>query len=92
MDSFDKSFNFVKIIIGFVIFLMIGTIIFKVGLISNTKKNNKPLYEIEVNSFNHVETYITTDYVKEPTTGCIKFKDEFGIKRIVCNNYTITEY
>jgi hypothetical protein len=92
MDSFDKSFSFFKIIFAVIVVLIIGTFIFKIGLITDAKRNNKTVYQIEVNSYKNIESYTTTEYEKEEKTGCIKFKDEFGMKHIVCNNYTITEY
>ena len=92
MDSFDRSFKFFKVIFVGVIIGVIGTFIFKIGLITDAKRNNKTVYQIEVNNFNHIESYTTTDYVRDKESDCIKFKDEFGMKHVVCNNYTITEY
>lgn len=92
MDSFDKSFSFFKIIFAVVVVLIIGTFIFKIGLITDAKRNNKAIYQIEVNNYNHIESYTTTEYERDKESDCIKFKDEFGMKHIVCNNYTITEY
>jgi hypothetical protein len=92
MNTFDKSFSLFKVMFVVVLIIIIGTFIFKVGLITDAKRNNKTIYQIEVNNFNNVESYTTTEYEKEEKTGCIKFKDEFGIKHVVCNNYSITEY
>lgn len=92
MNSFDRSFSLFKVMFVVVLIIIIGTFIFKVGLITDAKRNNKTIYQIEVNNFNNVESYTTTEYEKEEKTGCIKFKDEFGIKHVVCNNYSITEY
>ena len=92
MDSLDRSFSLFKVMFVVVLIIIIGTFIFKVGLITDAKRNNKTIYQIEVNNFNNVESYTTTEYEKEEKTGCIKFKDEFGIKHVVCNNYSITEY
>jgi len=92
MNSFDKSFSFFKVMFVVVFIIIIGTFIFKIGLITDAKRNNKTVYQIEVNNFNNFESYTTTEYEKEEKTGCIKFKDEFGIKHVVCNNYSITEY
>ena len=92
MDSFDRSFSLFKVMFVVVLIIIIGTFIFKIGLITDAKRNNKTIYQIEVNNYNNVESYTTTEYVKEEKTGCIRFKDEFGIKHVVCNNYSITEY
>jgi hypothetical protein len=75
-----------------IIATIVGCLILKINLITEAKKNNKTIYQIEVNNFNNFESYTTTEYEKEEKSGCIKFKDEFGIKHIVCNNYSITEY
>ena len=92
MDSFDRSFSLFKVMFVVVLIIIIGTFIFKIGLITDATRNNKTIYQIEVNNYNNVESYTTTEYVKEEKTGCIRFKDEFGIKHVVCNNYSITEY
>jgi len=42
--------------------------------------------------FKKNETYTTREYTRDKESGCIIFKDEIGIKHVVCNNYTITEY
>jgi hypothetical protein len=92
MDSFDRSSSLFKVVFLVVLIIIIGSFIFKIGLITDAKRNNKTVYQIEVNNFNNFESYTTTEYEKEEKTGCIKFKDEFGIKHVVCNNYSITEY
>ncbi|MEN6292319.1 MAG: hypothetical protein ABFD07_09955 [Methanobacterium sp.] len=61
-------------------------------MVVNAKRDNQTIYQIDVNSYNSVESYTTTDYTKDEKSGCIKFKDEFGLKHTVCNNYSITEY
>lgn len=83
---------FSKIFFGVVLSLMVIIIAFKFVFVYNVKQDGKFIYQIDVNSYNGVETYTTTEFTKDEKTGCIVFKDEFGIKRIVCNNYTITEY
>lgn len=92
MESFKRQFNFLRFTFVIVFIGIIGMFVFRILMISKARNDGKTIYEIQVNSFNHVENYATTDYVKDDNTGCIKFKDEFGIKRIVCNDYTITEY
>jgi hypothetical protein len=92
MDSFDRMFSFTKFFIIFVFIIIIGGIIYKGAMVVNAKNNNQTVYEIDVNTYNSVESYTTTEYTKDEKTGCIKFKDEFGLKHTVCNNYSITEY
>jgi hypothetical protein len=96
MDSFDRNFNsgftFFKVVFVAIFLAIIGAFIFKIGLITDAKRNNKAIYQIEVNNYNHIESYTTTSYERDKESDCIKFKDEFGMKHIVCNNYTITEY
>lgn len=85
-------FALTRIIFVLAFILIIGFFGFRIFLISDAKKNDKPIYQIEVNNFNSPESYLTSEWEKDEKTGCIKFKDEFGIKHIVCNNYTIVEY
>ena len=74
----------------FVLLLILGTIAIRAKMVMNA--NGKTLYQIDVNNFNSHESYITTDYTRDKETGCITFKDEFGLKHVVCNSYSITEY
>lgn len=87
-DTFKITKTFINLIFVIVFIL----IFYKIFLIVRAVGNSKPLYEINVNSYNQVETYITEKYIINPDTKCLSFKDEIGIKRTVCNNYTITEY
>jgi hypothetical protein len=82
----------VKVLIGFFVLIFVGLIFLRINLVYNASKDGKKIYEIQVNNYKQVETYVTNEYVRDKETGCIKFKDEFGIKRVVCNNYTITEF
>lgn len=91
-NTFDSMSTMIKIFFGFVILVIIFTIGLRVNMVLDAKKTGKTVYEISVNKFNEVEIYITSDYTRDEKSGCISFKDEFGIKKIVCNNYTITEY
>jgi hypothetical protein len=75
-----------------ILLLVLGAIAFKAIFISREISNNKTLYQIDVNTYQNSETYLTEKYIVDPNTKCISFKDEMGIKRIVCNNYTVTEY
>jgi hypothetical protein len=92
MDSFGRTFSLFRGIFVVVFIAVIGLFLFKGYLVMSAKKSNKTIYDIQVNNFQTVENYLTTEYAKDEKTGCISFKDEFGIKHIVCNNYTITEY
>jgi hypothetical protein len=85
-------FRFFYIVFGMILLTIIGLFVFKIDMIAEARKNGKTVYEINVNSFNRIETYTTTEFTRGEKTGCIKFKDEFGLKHVVCNNYTITEY
>lgn len=91
-NSFDRTFSFTRGIVLMVFIFIIGMFLFRGYLIYDAKKGDKSMYEIEVNNFQNVESYLTKEYTKDEKTGCITFRDEFGIKRIVCNNYTITQY
>ena len=92
MGSFETQSTIIKFFIGIVAVLIIASFVYKINFITDAKRTNKPVYEIEVNTYNHIEIYTTTEYIRDQSTGCIRFKDAFGIKRVVCNNYTITEY
>lgn len=91
-DSFDKTFGFARIFFVIVFVLIIGMFFFRVSLITSARNEGKTIYEIKVNNFQEVETYMTKEYTRDKETGCISFKDEFGIKHTVCNNYSITEF
>ena len=86
-------FNGIRILATALFVVIIGLFIFKGVIIYNAMNDgNGELYQIDVNSFNHVETYLTREYVVDPNTKCITFKDEMHLQRTVCNNYTITKY
>lgn len=76
--------------------LVFLAIIFFMGLIATMNyrslSGGEKMYEITVNNYQTPESYLTSKYEKDAESGCITFKDEFGFKKIVCNNYTITEY
>jgi hypothetical protein len=85
-------FKLTKIFIILIMCIMVGMLVFKGVFITRALNTGKTLYQIDVNSFNGAQVYITEKYIVDPNTKCLSFKDEMGIKRIVCNNYTITEY
>lgn len=85
-------YNILRGVIAVAVVLVVGLLIFQTSLVMDAKNRGEKVYHIEVNSFNGAETYSTTNYTKDKETGCITFKDLVGIKRVVCNNYTITEY
>lgn len=85
-------FKFVRGFIVGVFIIIIAAFVVKGILVYNAVKSGKVIYQVDVNSFNGGESYLTKEYTKDEKTGCITFKDEIGIKRVVCNNYTISEY
>jgi hypothetical protein len=91
-SGFGFGLGFFKGLIILVFIMVIGALVFKVALISRAVSSGKPLYEISVSRYDQVEEYLTSEYNVDPQTKCITFKDELGIKRTVCNNYTITQY
>ena len=88
----SNSFGFFKGFFVVIFLIFIGLLIFKGVFISRAINSGKTLFQIDVNNYKDNETYITEKYIVDPNTKCVSFKDEMGIKRIVCNNYTITEY
>jgi hypothetical protein len=62
--------------------------------ISTAISSGKTVYVIDVNKFNEIETYYTTEYTVDEKTKCITFKNMIGFSKnkTVCNSYTITEY
>ena len=85
-------FKTVKLIIIASFIFIVGMFILRGTLIVRSLKSKERVYEVVVNSYNGAQSYLTNEYTKDKETGCITFKDEVGIKRIVCNSYTITEY
>lgn len=81
-----------RMFFGFILFLIITLIALRATMVFTAMKSGKTMYQIDVNNFNNPESYLTTSYEKDEKTGCIKFKDEFGVKHIVCNSYSITQY
>lgn len=88
----NSGFGFFKLFFGFVALVIVGLILFRVNVVMDARSKGKTIYEIRVNTYNQVETYVTSEYTRDKESGCITFKDEFGIKKVVCNNYTISEY
>jgi hypothetical protein len=87
-----KEFRVSSILISLLFAILLGMLLFRGVFIARAINSGKTLYQIDVNRLNEHETYITDNYIVDPNTKCISFKDEMKIKRIVCNNYTITEY
>jgi hypothetical protein len=87
-----RSFTIFNVVFVGVFMIIIGSLIFKGIFVSRAINSGKTLYQIDVNNYNNHEIYITDKYIVDQNTKCLSFKDEMGIKRIVCNNYTITEY
>jgi len=87
-----KTFGFVKVIMIVALVLIVIGSAFRGVLIGRALQNGNKIYQIEVDSFNGVETYIATEYMVDQKTNCITFKDAMGMRRTVCNKYTLTEY
>ena len=96
MNSITTRFrvmnSFIFFIIVIVFFAAIGSVFYAGWFVYKGKSENRIIYIIDVNNFNGRQTHVTYDYEKDETTGCISFKDEFGIKRTICNNYSITQF
>ena len=84
--------RFIKIMFIVLGVVVITSIVVRIVMISRAKGDNNVAYHIQVNSYGTYESYVTKNYTKDRTTGCIEFIDELGLKRTVCNSYTITEY
>jgi hypothetical protein len=84
--------RFHKTIFIIALVLIVGTIVLKGLYIGHALQSDKKIYQIEVDSFNGTESYIATEYVVDQKTNCITFKDAMGMRRTVCNKYTLTEY
>jgi hypothetical protein len=74
----------------FVFIVAVG--VFKGLMIGKALQSDKNIYQIDVDSFNGTETYFATEYIVDAKTNCITFKDALGMRRTVCNKYTLTEY
>lgn len=91
MTSVKSNFRF-TIFFVFIGIILISLVSLRFAYFVSTKRQGQTLYEINVDSFNKTESYMTSSYTIDKETGCIKFKDELNLTHIVCNNYTITEY
>lgn len=91
-NSFDTGFSFFRGFAITIVILIVALFLFRGALVYNAVVGGKLVYQITVNSYNGPEEYITNEFTKDEKTGCITFKDELGIKRIVCNQYTITQF
>jgi hypothetical protein len=107
-DNFNKQFNtpffrgekesswqFWKYPVYFVLASLL--FVFACGVVfwnASKRTNTKPagLYQIEVNTFGAATDYITTEYKIDSITKCVQFKDMMGLRRKVCDHYTITTY
>ena len=88
----EQRFRIIKGLFIVIAIGMVGLLVLKGVFITRALNADKTLYQIDANSFNGSQVYITEKYIVDPNTKCVSFKDEMGIKRTVCNNYTITEY
>ena len=92
MKTYDRTHSWIKMIMVFTIIAVIGLVGSRTYFIYRGIKSNKTLYQVNVNNFQTMEIYLTREYTRDEKSGCITFDDEFGIKHIVCNNYTISQY
>ncbi len=81
-----------KVVFIVMMVIVVALITFRASFIVNNIQKGEHVYYIEVNTFNQIETYVTTSYKLDSATRCLTFKDEFGFSKTVCNNYTITNY
>ncbi len=83
-----------KMLFKFVFVIVIGIFIFHGVVIGSALLKGEKIYVIDVNKFNDIETYYTTEYTIDEKTKCITFKNLIGFskKKTVCNDYTLTEY
>lgn len=81
--KFQKTF-FVIIVV--IILLTIAT---RFVFISGVLRDSDMRYRVTVPVYNGIpDTYYTGKYTE--SGNCITFKDEFGIERKVCGNYTVS--
>jgi len=86
-----KLNKIVPFFIGSIFVIMIGSFLFRGGLIYNNFKEGKQLYEIKVPTYDGTyQSYLTESYIEE--NGCIKFIDEFKFEQKICNNYNVTKW
>jgi len=78
-----------KLIFIFVGVVLIATIALKLNILGQEGET----YVITVPSYSGEAstTYMTKHYSKD-STGCISFKDEIGLNRIVCGPYTVSSF
>ena len=78
-----------KLIMGLAIAGIVLIFLFKLNVISQggeTYVITVPSYSGEAST-----TYMTKHYSKD-STGCISFKDEIGLNRIVCGPYSVSSF
>lgn len=88
----NRSFKFVKVIFIGIMAIVVISFLLRMVMVAGVWGKGGKVYTIDVNTFNSVESYTTNGYERDDKSGCIRFKDEFGISHVVCNNYSITEY
>lgn len=85
-----NMFKFIRVFIVLVVLMTVGSFIFRGMLVFKSYNSGETLYEITINDGENSTSYITTEYVVQDQ--CVKFKDEFGIRKTVCGHYTINQY
>lgn len=91
INKSKTMFKFAKFFIGAAITLFVILICLRFFFVYSSITSGEKIYQIDVNSFNGPESYITKEYQKD-AQGCLTFKDEFNFQHTVCNSYTITQY
>lgn len=81
-----------KKFIGLIGILILGTLGFRLYLITNAHSNNGAVYEItETNFGRNNETHFATKYKFDENRCCI-FTDELGLEHTICGQVSITKY
>jgi len=86
------KFGLHKIGIITIAVVIIGIFVMNVLYIADTVSKGENIYQIDVKSYNSLENYTTKNYTIDSVNHCIKFTDIMGIKRVVCGDYSITQY
>jgi hypothetical protein len=91
----QSAWSFWKYPIMLILITLLAAFLFVLVISSAAKKGpakKMGLYQIEVNTYGASTTYVTSDYSIDSVTRCVQFKDMMGLKRRVCDHYTITTY
>lgn len=84
-----SGFSKIWVVFIILIVLVIGV---RGYFFAGAKSGGHHIYYITVHNFSGDQTYMATEYAVDSASGCLKFKDEFGLNNTVCGNYSITEW